>query len=167
MSRAQTVLPSVGNGFLLMIPVVIWNLALTDQLPAGFQPKIFWKDIPAWLTYGENGSRILVFALAGLMPIRSSTKRQGVGFFSYLAGLVLYFAAWLALIYFPDSRWSTSLPGFMAPAFTPLFWLTGIGLIGESFYFNLPFRRWIFMLTAFLFVVLHCFHTYTVYDRLY
>ncbi|MFD1141426.1 hypothetical protein ACFQ4C_09910 [Larkinella insperata] len=165
--KAKAIESQFQNCFLLLIPVIIWNVLLANQLPTAFRAECFWKDIPAWLTYGENGSRILVFALAGLMPLSFSRRSQESGYYLYLAGLVLYFFSWLALIYFPHSLWSTSLPGFMAPAYTPLFWLIGIGLIGDSFYFSLPFNRWIFMLTAFFFVIFHSFHTYSVYCRLH
>lgn len=152
--------------FLLMLPILIWNLAVTNQLPNAFQPELFWNDIPVWLTYGENGSRLLIFVLTLLMPLRFSSRTQKNGLFLYIAGILIYFATWLALIYFPHSSWSTSMPGFMAPAFTPLLWLTGIGLIGNSFYFTLPFSRWIFILSSLLFLAFHNFHTATIYCRI-
>jgi hypothetical protein len=53
----------------------------------------------------------------------------------------------------------------MAPAYTPLLWLTGIGLIGNSFYFNLPFRRWFFILISIQFLIFHNWHTLTIFLR--
>lgn len=155
------------NCFLLMIPVILWNVILADKLPPAFRSEVFWDQIPAWLTYGENGSRMLIFALTGLMPLSFSNRFQENGYYVYLAGLLFYFSSWLGLICCPTSAWSTSLPGFMAPAYTPLIWLTGLSLIGRSFSFHLPFRRWWFPLTALLFTSLHCLHTYRVYCRLY
>lgn len=153
------------NCFLLTLPILAWNIFLANKLPEEFQPGIFWKDIPAFLKYGENILRIAVFILALLMPLSISTATQKRGLFLYSAGTIVYFASWLALIYFPGSEWSNNLMGFMAPAYTPLFWLTGIGLIGNSFYFNLPYRRWIFILTAVLFLMFHNFHAVTIYFR--
>jgi hypothetical protein len=155
------------NCFLLMLPILAWNLALTNQLPNAFRAEVFWNDIPICLTYGENSARTLVFALTLLMPLRFSGQTQKPGLYLYLAGLLIYFASWMALIYFPDSSWSTSLPGFMAPAYTPFCWLAGIGLIGHSFYFNLPFSRWFFLFIALLFLTFHCIHTATIYYRIY
>ena len=151
--------------FILTLPIMLWNVVLTNKLPKDFQPEIFWKNIPAYLTYGENISRTIVFLLTLLMPLSISTKTQKTGLFLYVCGTLLYFASWLALIYFPDTRWSKSIFGFIAPAYTPLMWLMGIGLIGNSFYFNLPYRRWFFILTSFLFLIFHNYHAITVYFR--
>lgn len=151
--------------FLLILPIMIWNIALTNKLPKDYQPDIFWKDIPALLAYAENISRTLVFVFTLLMPLSFSTSTQKRGLILYVCGTILYFSSWLVLIYFPDSRWSSNIFGFMAPAYTPLLWLTGIGLIGNSFYLNLPYRRWFYISIVVIFLIFHNFHTMTVYLR--
>ena len=151
--------------FLLTIPILVWNIVMANKLPEDFQSETFWKDIPTFLTYGENISRIVVFMLTLLMPLSISTITQKKGLVLYAGGTMLYFASWLILIYFPDSEWSKNVIGFMAPAYTPLIWLTGIGLIGNSFYFNLPYRRWFFISTSIIFLMFHNFHTITIYFR--
>ncbi len=153
------------NCFLLTLPIMIWNMLLTNKLPKAFQSEIFWNDIPSFLTYGENVSRIIVFALTFLMPLSILTSRQKKGLFIYIGGTILYFTSWLILIYIPDSKWSYSILGFMAPAYTPLLWLTGIGLIGNSYYFNLSYSRWLFIGTSLVFLIFHNFHTLTIYFR--
>jgi len=153
------------NCFLLILPILFWNLIFSNKLPKQFQPQTFWKDIPTFLTYGENITRILVFMLTLLMPLSISTLTQKRGLVLYLVGALLYFASWLALIYFPESKWSNNVMGFMAPAYTPLFWLLGIGLIGNSYYFNLHYKRWFFISIASLFLIFHNFHAMTVYFR--
>ena len=151
--------------FLLTIPIHVWNIFLTNKLPKEFQSEIFKNDIPVFLTYGENISRLVVLMLPLLMPLRILTNTQKRGLFLYIAGTILYFASWLAMIYFPHSDWSNSVFGFMAPAYTPLFWLTGIGLIGYSFYFNLPYRRWYYILISIVFLIFHNLHVMTIYFR--
>jgi len=153
------------NCFLLTLPLMIWNMLLTNKLPKAFQPELFWDDIPSFLTYGENISRIIVFMLTFLMPLSILTSTQKKGLFLYIGGTILYFASWLILIYFPDIGWSNSMLGFMAPAYTPLLWLSGIGLIGNAFYFNLPYRRWLFIFTSLVFLTFHNFHTLSIYFR--
>jgi hypothetical protein len=160
-----TIMKYLFNCFLLTLPILVWNIVLTNKLPNDFHPEIFWKDIPAFLTYGENISRIIVFILTFLMPLNILTSIQKKGLFIYIGGTILYFASWLILIYFPDIGWSNSMLGFMAPAYTPLLWLTGIGLIGNAFYFNLPYRRWLFIFTSLVFLTFHNFHTLTIYFR--
>jgi hypothetical protein len=153
------------NCFLLMLPIMLWNILLTKRLPKDFQPEIFWKDISPYLMYGENISRTIIFLLTLLMPLSISNITQKKGLFLYLGGTILYFASWLVLIYFPNSSWSNNLLGFMAPAYTPLLWLTGIALIGNSFYFNFVYKRWIFILTSIIFLLLHNFHAITIFFR--
>lgn len=153
------------NCFLLTLPILVWNIVLTNKLPKDFQPDIFWKEISAFLTYGENISRIAVFMLTLLIPLSVSTITQKRGLFLYVVGTILYFSSWIALIYFPDTSWSHSALGFMAPAYTPILWLIGIGLIGNSFYFNLPYKRRYFMLTSIIFLVFHIMHTSIIYFR--
>ncbi len=155
------------NCFLLILPVMAWNIALTDQLPATFRPAVFWNDIPPYLAYGEHISRALIFLLSLLMPLQIKTELQRTGLVLYAAGLFLYCASWIPLIYFPDSPWSLSVPGFMAPAWTPLFWLTGIALAGGRFYFSLPFARLIFLLVSAVFLVFHNMHAYMIYHRVH
>lgn len=153
------------NCFLLTIPIMLWNVLLTNKLPKSFQPEIFWKDIPAFLTYGENISRAVVFMLTLLMPLYISTDSQKRGLFLYVGGTLLYFLSWVVLIEFPNSELSMSIIGFTAPAYTPIIWLIGIGLIGNTFYFNLPFRRWLFISTSIIFLIFHNFHAITIYYR--
>ena len=161
----STIKKYLFNCFLLTLPILIWNIVLTKKLPKDFQPDIFWKDIPAFLTYGENISRIAVFMLSLLIPLSVSTIIQKRGLFLYIIGTILYFASWIALIYFPNTKWSHSALGFMAPAYTPILWLIGIGLIGNSFYFNLPYRRSLFILTSIVFLIFHNLHTLKIYFR--
>ncbi len=85
----------------------------------------------------------------------------------YIVGLAVYFASWLALIYFPESWWSLSLFGFLAPAYTPITWLVGIALIGREFYFNLRYRLWFFLVPSIAFLVFHNAHTIIVYSRMH
>ncbi|WP_293928311.1 hypothetical protein [Sphingobacterium sp. UBA6320] len=155
----------LGNCFILILPILIWNILLTDHLPPAYQPEVFSKDIPSFLMYGEQISRIIIFLLAFLMPlhISRSNKGQMLGLYIYTVGVLLYFASWIMLIGLPNSAWSNSMVGFSAPAITPALWLAGIGLIGNSFYFNLPFRRWPFMFISAIFLFFHISHTIGVY----
>lgn len=153
------------NCFLLTIPIMVWNILLADKLPKAFQAEIFWNDIPIFLTYGENISRIIVFACTLLMPLSFATTTQKRGLYLYILGTILYFASWLALIYFPDSAWSNHVVGFMAPAYTPLLWLIGIGLIGDSFYFDLPYKGVYYFLIMGVFLFFHNVHVFVVYWR--
>lgn len=156
----------ISSCLLLMVPPVAWNFLLADKLPPAFQPGIFLKDIPWLLSYGENTLRISLFVLAALMPLSIRTKIQQTGWIIYLTGLILYCLSWLPLVYQPENTWRVHVISFLAPAYTPLLWLTGIGLIGYRFYFRMRYRRWLFLALSLLFTVFHCVHTYLIYDRM-
>ena len=154
------------NCFILLIPIFAWNILLYSSLPHSFSPEVFWKDIPAWIAYGENILRIIVFVFPAFMIFSLKTRQQKTGFAIYLLGTLIYFLSWLMVILYPQSGWSTSLIGFMAPAYTTIFWFTGIGLIGRESYFRIPKPSQIYILVSILFVVFHSLHTYIVFQRL-
>lgn len=152
--------------FLLTLPVMAWNILLTDRLPAVFQPDVFWHNIPDWLAYGENMARGLIFLMALLMPLPAGKLPETTGFWVYMSGLAVYFLSWVMLIEYPGTQWSQSLWGFMAPAYTPLLWLFGIVLIGESFYFKIRYWWYYYMVLAVVFVWFHCWHVAVVWANL-
>lgn len=153
------------NCFLLVIPALVWNIVLAKQLPEPFQPYVYGDNIPSFLAYGESVSRIVMLSITCLMPIHITTSTQKRGILLYTLGMVLYFLSWLALIYFPGSSWSKSVIGFMSPALTPFLWLAGISLIGNTFYCNLSYRRWFFVVPSIVFLVFHNLHAYMIYVR--
>jgi hypothetical protein len=153
----------IYNCFILTIPILTWNILLTDQLPKTTKPDIELQNISPFVIYGENIARVIVFTLMVFMPIQISKTIQRQGLILFLFGTILYFASWLVLIYYPDSSWSKSTLGILSPAYTPVLWLIGIALIGDTFYFNLPYKRWIFISLSVIFLVFHNIHTYQIY----
>lgn len=153
------------NCLLLLLPIMAWNLIFASKLPWAYSEEVFSKNIPSMITNGENILRSLVFILPVLMPIRVETQSQKLGLWLYIIGTSIYFLSWLAQIYFPQSAWSLSAWGFLAPAYTPLIWLTGIGLIGSMLYFSSPYRSWMYIVLSVIFVGFHLSHAMTVYSR--
>lgn len=153
----------INNGFLLTLPVLIWDIAVAPMLPMPFQPA-FFTDVPPVLLYTENILRAVVLLLALLMPFSFTTRRQMAGVVLYIAGLLVYMGSWLVLI-FGRPEWSGKVFVFLAPAYTPSVWLSGIGMMGESFYFSMPFRRWFFIAASLLFLVFHNLHTFIIFNK--
>ena len=151
------------NCFLLLVPILLWNIILAGRLPKAYSAEIFSKDIPPFTDYGEKIFRFFVFALSAFMPIRIETQSQKIGLGLYLAGTIIYFLSWLVLIYFPQTDWSLSAFGFSAPAYTPLIWLAGIGLIGGTLYFSSPYRSWMYFTLSIIFIGFHLSHILLVY----
>jgi hypothetical protein len=154
-----------SNGFVPIIPILVWNILFTSKLPPAFSPESFNRDIPLTIVIGENIFRSIVFLLPIFFRINLSSSIGKIGFFVFSIGTVLYFLSWLILIYFPDSGWSRSLFGFAAPAYTPLIWLVGLSLMADSYYFNIPFSKWHFILPSLGFFIFHLLHTFHVFKR--
>jgi hypothetical protein len=152
--------------FLLLLPILIWNLLLAAALPPAFQSAEFWRAIPRWVSVPENVLRSLVFLLPLLMPLELASGPQRRRLAMFAAGTAVYFASWVALIAWPDSAWSTSAAGFLAPAYTPALWLCALGLLADHWSIAaLPFRRWMYLAAATAFLVFHNLHTAIVYAR--
>ncbi|MBI5848933.1 MAG: hypothetical protein HZB31_13495 [Nitrospirae bacterium] len=162
-----TITDITKNGVWLTFPPLVFSLLLMNHLPAALTQALFNKGIPNVLVNGENIGRLLVFALPMFFSIGISTKTQKRGLALYLAGVALYYLSYLALIVFPNSAWSTSMAGFVATAYTNLFWIIGLGLLGERFYFpeRLRYRPVFYLAPAFIFLIFHVTHVVIVYQR--
>lgn len=154
------------NCFILLIPILIWNLLLTGYLPKSYSQEIFWNGIPRYIGIAENILRMVVMVMPAIMIFSLKTTRQKVGLGFYLGGTFFYFLSWLLLIIYPNSLWSNSALGFMAPAYTPVVWLTGIGLIGNNSFLNIKKLSPIYITIALLFVFFHTLHVYLVYQNI-
>jgi hypothetical protein len=102
-----------------------------------------------------------------LMPLDIATGFERQGLLLFFVGTLLYCLAWVPLMIAPESQWSSSWPGFVAPTYTPIIWLTGLGLIGRRLYVPSPFRRWMYVALVCGFVAFHVTHTNIVYARNY
>jgi hypothetical protein len=153
------------NGLLLTIPPLFFNLLFAGSLPSAFSPEIFDKDIPMFITYGENIFRAFVFLFPIFMVLKLQTPRQKTGLRIYLIGIAIYFASWLVLIYTPESAWSTSLLGFLAPAYTPFIWLLGMSMIGDRTCLKIPYRWWVYLIGVVFFLAFHVSHVFIVFTQ--
>jgi hypothetical protein len=156
----------IRNCFWLLVPILVFNLLFMRQLPPAYQMDVFWKDIPKSIAVPENILRALVMILPVFMRLRVFTPSQKLGLGVYLTGLLVYFGSWAALIAAPQSAWSASAIGFLAPAYTPILWLTGIGLIGDEFLFpRIRLKSWMYWTVSAFFLLFHNLHAVTVYSR--
>lgn len=153
------------NGFLLLIPVLVWNALFTRKLPPAFAKDVFDRDIPVFVLRGENWLRVLISVLPVFVPLRFSWAGQEAAWVVYGSGLLVYFCSWLPLIHRPDSRWSRSAVGFLAPSYTPLGFFSGMALLGHSFYFPVSYPPGLYLLLVSGFLCFHVRHTYLVHRR--
>jgi hypothetical protein len=151
---------AIKNGVWLTLPPLAFSLLLMNVLPAALTPAQFNRDIPDTLLNLESTARVIVFALPAFFSIGLSTKIQRRGLKIYLSGLTLYVMSYGAQNFFPESAWSTSMIGFAASAYSNVFWMVGLGLLGENFYFlrSVRYRPIFYIAPAVIFVVLHTAH---------
>ena len=157
------------NGIWLTFPPLFFSLSLMSYLPAALTPALFNQGIPPALATGENIVRSVVFALPAFFSVGFSTKTQKQGLVFYLVGIALYYLSYAALILFPAHSWSQSMPGVVATAYTNFFWMIGLGLMGERFYFPEKFyyRPIIYISPVVLFLIFHITHAVIVYQQNY
>jgi hypothetical protein len=153
------------NAILLTLPPLLFDIVFWNSLPKAFSFDQFW-DIPLAIALGERLASIFVFAFPVLMWIRLNSPRQRLGLRLYGVGLVAYYASWFALILFPDSAWSTSAIGFVAPAYTPLLWIAGIAMMSDGWYARrIPYRWWYYLAGSLVFLAFHVSHTFLIFTR--
>jgi hypothetical protein len=150
--------------FLLFIPVFIWNLILYKKLPEKFQKNI-WDKIPKYVNTCENILRFITFFFPIFLKLEITNSFQIIGGFLYIIGIAVYFLSWIFQIKYPASKWSESIFGFMAPAYTTIIWLTGISLIGQKLIFDFPYIFILYLIFAVLFVFIHTFHSFYVFKN--
>jgi hypothetical protein len=150
---------------LLLLPVFIWNAALMGSLPPVYLPDEYWRNIPDVLGSAENLMRSLILTIPFLMPLSVSSSRQRIGMGIFIAGNLVYFASWIALILAPDSIWSHSAIGFLASAYTPLIWFFGLALLSHRLFWGNFYRWWMYFVLCCVFLAVHITHAVIVFVR--
>jgi hypothetical protein len=153
------------NGYILIIPILVWNSLFTAKLPPAYDPKSFNSNIPLFILIGENIFRAIIFILPLLFKINITSVQGKQGFIIYIFGSILYYMSWLLLMFVPNSLWGSSIFGFVAPAYTPIIWLIGISLMVDSYYFKIPYAKWQFIIPCIIFSIFHVTHAVLVYLR--
>lgn len=135
------------NCFWLIVPLLVWNLVYGPKLT---DPRITSDaNSPAWLIMVEHIARIGVFLLPLLLSLQLKDTVSKAGLTVYVVGTLLYFISWLPLLVAPNSAWSNSSLGLLAPALTPFLPFLGIALIGHS---------WPYGILAGVFILIHTWH---------
>ncbi len=148
------------NCFILLIPILAWNLVFTKYLPKAYSLESHGKTESL-----EKAFRFSAFVLPLIMPLSLVTNTQKTGLIIYIIGSLIYFASWLPQMYRPDSIWSKGVIGFLTPSYTPIIWFLGIALIGNDSFIGIPYFSIIYLGIALLFVSFHSVHTYHVFKQ--
>lgn len=108
-----------------------------------------------WSALGRNGFL--------RMPISLATRRQRMGLGLWVGGTAACFASWVAVLAWPDSAWSRSAIGFLAPAYLAYPWLVGIGMMSDRLHVRSPCRWWQYIVLSTAFVLFHAAHFVTIW----
>ena len=135
------------NCLWLLVPLLLWNIILAPWIT--IEQVLSDENSPAWLLAAENITRIIVFSFPLFLPLRIRDSIDKTGLAVYLFGTMIYFASWVPLIWMPDSGWSQSVWGLLAPRLTPLMPFVGIALIGRSISY---------LVVSLVFIILHTWH---------
>ena len=152
------------NCFLLLIPVLLWNIIFTSYLPEVYTNTSILGDIPAMVRWGEIIAFLSILVLSLMMPLKIKTGVQKLGLIIYFAGLAIYLLAWRPIILYPNGDWSSSFLGFISLAFLPLILLVGIGMLGNKYYFKLQFSRGLYIVLSFILIFLGTWHAILLYN---
>jgi len=152
------------NCFLLLIPVVIWNILFRPYCPEFFHGDTYWRNIPWFIKWTENILMGVVLIMPMFMPLKVKKRSQKAGLVLYLIALAVYLVAWRPLVLFPDGTWSNTPAGFFTPVISLLFILIGIGLIGDRLFLKIRYHRIIFILISCLYILFHIYHLLISYS---
>ncbi len=173
MTGVRNVLPYLACGIWLFVPALAIAQAFAARYPPAFQPHTFNQGIPTPLLVAENVLRVLLFAVAAAMPLmqRPAARLLGIsvrplgistrtfGIAVYLLGLAAYAASFAMICLATDSRWSRSVLGLTAPAWTPAVWLIGITMLTGPIRGLPRSRPWMYLVLCAVFLAVHITHT--------
>jgi len=153
------------NGFLLFIPVFIWNIVLSRKLPDFYKNKT-WDSIPKSLLLIENVFRYLSFFIPILMFYDFTSIYIKFSFVIYFFSIIIYFISWLLQIKIKNIKYNNSLLIRGAPAYTTIIWLAAIGLICNKTYIPELHIRFIYFVVISFFTITHTIHVYLVVKKI-
>ncbi len=65
----------LSNGFLAIIPVLIWNGVFSSKLPAAFRSDSFERDVSHFILIGESICRYAVFLMPLVLRLKIFTPK--------------------------------------------------------------------------------------------
>lgn len=146
-----------NNCFWFFIPPLLFNIIIVKYLP-----EYYLKNINHPIIIWENILRFITIAFSAIMAITINNKIGKIGFIVYIIVIIIYFCSYFIVIKFPASSFNNNLIILLAPAWTSVLWLIGIGLIGNKIFVNIPYHFSVYCLLSISFAIIHSIHFYYV-----
>jgi hypothetical protein len=148
-----------NNCFWFFIPVIIFNIIFTKYLP-----EYYLKNINLPIVTIETIVRIITILFSIIMAIKLDNKIGKIGLAVYIIGILIYFCSYFVVIKLPAISFHNNLILLLAPYWTSVLWLTGIGLLGNKIFLNIPYHYTAYIIISIVFVIIHSIHGYICYN---
>jgi len=158
MNFLNIILKYIDNCFLLFIPILLFNILFFKKLPSHYL-----KNISHPIIIMETITRIIIIAFSMLMVINIQNKLEILGLIIYIIGIIIYFISYFIEIYATNSLFGRNRIFILAPYWTSIIWLIGIGLVGNRLFINIPYHFTVYLILSVIFTTIHTIHGYLCY----
>ena len=148
-----------NNCFWFFIPIIIFNIVFTKYLPEYYLRKINHPVVTI-----ETILRIITIAISIIMVFKLDCKISKIGLIVYIIGVLIYFCSYFVVIKFPASSLNYNIVILLAPYWTSVLWLIGIGLLGNKLFINIPYHNSAYIIISMIFTIVHSIHGYICYN---
>ena len=148
----------MSNCFLLFIPILVFNILFFKKLPS-----YYLKNISHPIIIAETITRIITIAFSMIMAIDIKNKTGKIDLIIYIIGIIIYFTSYFIEIYAPNTLFGKNIIFILAPYWTSVIWLIGIGLVGNRLFVNIPYHFIVYLVLSIIFATIHTIHGYLCY----
>ena len=148
-----------NNCFWVFIPIIIFNIIFTKHLP-----EFYLKKINHPIVTIETIARIITIAFSVLLAIKLDNKIGKTGLIVYIIGALIYFWSYFIVIKIPAISLHNNLIVLLAPYWTSVLWLIGIGLLGNKLFINIPYHYNAYIVISIVFTIIHSIHGYICFS---
>ena len=152
------ILKYINNCFLFFVPLLVFNILFFKKLPSHYLKNISHPIITA-----ETITRIITIAFSMIMAINIHGKIGKIGLIIYIIGIIIYCTSYFIEIYFSDTLFGRNIILVLAPYWTSVIWLIGIGLLGNRLFVNIPYHFTVYSILSIIFAAVHTIHGYLCY----
>jgi hypothetical protein len=144
-----------NNCLWFFMPVIIFNIIFAKYLPENYLRNIKHPVIAI-----ETIARAITIAFSMIMAVNLDSEIGKVGLIVYIIGMLIYFCSYFIAIKVPAISFHNNLIVLLAPYWTSVLWLTGIGLLGNKSFLNIPYHYAIYIAISIAFAIIHSIHGY-------
>jgi len=158
MNFLNIIIKYINNCFLFFVPILIFNILFFKKLPS-----YYLKNISHPIIIAETITRIITIAFSMIMAINIQNKTEKIGLIIYIIGIIIYFTSYFIEIYAANSLFGRNIIFILAPYWTSVIWLIGIGLLGNRLFVNIPYHFTVYLVLSIIFATIHTIHGYLCY----